>query len=156
MHFVVRAACLFIGGLVAVAVCVLLGMLFDLWGLLTFFEERFWEMFWERMRAFPSFKVVIVATMLSMLFPTSYYGMNVLDRERYSRSGWGNAPAFEVFILTSMLIFSLIVVFQPEDEILRIMSRKAYILPFFLLCWVHGGINAYHVHVLSRNFRDEL
>jgi hypothetical protein len=114
-------------------------------------------MFGERMKAVSALQVVAVSTLLSMLLPTSYYGMNALSDRKHSRGGWGDMPAQEVFFVTSLLILPVLVVFPADDKLLRAaqISRQASLLPFFFLWWVHGGINACHVHMLARDAPDE-
>jgi hypothetical protein len=154
MHFAVRALLLFIGGILAFAISIFLGMAWELWEFKTLLNRN---MFWDRMHLLSGFQVVFVASMLSMLLPTSYYGANVLSDFKYKHNGWGDNPGFGIFFATCFVTFPLMIVFLPPNYEVNpaLMSRSVSILPYLALWWAHGGINVYHVHLVSKPVTDE-
>lgn len=145
-----RAAVLFTSGLLAVIVPIAAGTVVDVWGWGN--PEIFLKMFFVRAKALSIFQVVTIATMLSMLFPSAYYGMNILSGAEYENRGWGPDPALSIFLATSLIVLPLMLVFFPGDGELQAggMSRDECVWPIFILWWTHGAINAIHVRAISR------
>ena len=64
--------------------------------------------------------------------------------------------AITIFLFTSLLILPLMLIFStPERDIHRVlMTNSGYMAPFFGVWFAHGAINAWHVHLLRRNYYD--
>jgi hypothetical protein len=90
------------------------------------------------------FRIATVATMLWFMFPAAYFGSN--------NGEWGQEPEFEVFMLTFLVTLSLFVVFPVNKRAVfeALMDKDIPYIGFFLLWWVHGGINAFRVRILRR------
>jgi hypothetical protein len=135
MHWALRAFLLYAGALIGQGTMI--------WSAGAFDDLGF--SFLEGIGVYPIFAVSLVSTLLSFMFPAAYWASN--------EGAWGNNAPFEVFFLTSFLILPLILAFPaPKQELQEIfMSAGEYLSPFFIVWFVHGALNGFHVHLLMRN-----
>ena len=82
------------------------------------------------------------------MFPGAVWASN--------RGSWRDNAAIEIFLFTSLYTIPLLLIFPPpERDIYRVlMTNSEYIAPFFVVWFAHGAINAWHVHLLIRNYND--
>ena len=100
--------------------------------------------FQEGLSVFPIWRVALLSTVFSWMFPGAYWAAG--------GGSWKDNAGFSIFMFTSLLIIPLLLIFPPpEHDIYRVaMTRSEYITPFFVVWFVHGAINAWHVRLLSR------
>lgn len=152
MHVAFRGPLLFVLACSAIVGAIAIGQVIDS---LSYSWVRTTEHFWLRVNAVPIFEIASAATIMSLMLPAAYFGVNVSSQLRETGAivsdGWGEHAEITVFLLTSFVAFSLLPIFPPDNrQFPEPMSSSQYIWIFVAVWWMHGLLNVVHIWMLRR------
>ena len=98
--------------------------------------------FWEGTKISPIISIAILYSVYSLILPPANWAIN--------GGSWGDSGVIEIFLLTSLFILPLLIVFPPPEQQLKaiFMSRTEYISLFIAAWFAQGAVNALHVRRL--------